>query len=110
MKGSSKNAKWAPFFLSETPYQETCLESRLNALKGQGLSSSWSWKAHGFRISAGTVTRIVQKFSTRSLIAFNSVELARQAADQARKLFPHWSVKIEQEAWYIASGSLTHVF
>ena len=42
--------------------------------------------------------------ATRSLIIVNSVELARQAADQARKLFPHLTVEIEQGARYTASG------
>jgi ATP-dependent helicase IRC3 len=31
--------------------------------------------------------------ATRSLVIVNSVELALQAADHARKLFPHWTVE-----------------
>lgn len=34
--------------------------------------------------------------ASRALVIVNSVELAQQTADQARKLFPDWSVEIEQ--------------
>ena len=42
----------------------------------------------------------------RTLFIVNSAGLARQAADQARKLsgFPYWTVGIEQGARYTASG------
>jgi hypothetical protein len=43
--------------------------------------------------------------ANRALIIVNSIELALQAAAQAEKLFPHWSVEIEQGAKHQASGS-----
>ena len=42
--------------------------------------------------------------ATRSLVIVNSIELARQAAAQTEKLFPGWSVEIEQGSKYKASG------
>lgn len=41
----------------------------------------------------------------RALVIVNSVELALQAAGQAEKLFPHWSVEIEQGTKHRASGT-----
>ena len=41
----------------------------------------------------------------RALVIVNSVELARQSAAQASRLFPQWSVEIEQGATYRASGT-----
>lgn len=43
--------------------------------------------------------------ATRSLVVVNSIELARQSAEQAARLFPHWSVEIEQGAKHNATGS-----
>jgi ATP-dependent helicase IRC3 len=42
--------------------------------------------------------------ATRALVIVNAVELARQAAAQARRLFPEWTVEIEQGAKYKATG------
>jgi ATP-dependent helicase IRC3 len=38
------------------------------------------------------------------LIIVNSIELARQAANQVQNLFPNWSVEIEQGVKHKASG------
>ena len=42
--------------------------------------------------------------TTPSLVIVEGVGLARQAADQARKLFPHWIIEIGLGARYAASG------
>lgn len=42
--------------------------------------------------------------ATRTLIIVNSVELARQSASQASRLFPDWTVEIEQGVKHKASG------
>jgi ATP-dependent helicase IRC3 len=42
--------------------------------------------------------------ATRALVIVNAIELARQAADQATRLFPNWSVEIDQGQKYKASG------
>ena len=92
------------------PYQETCLESCLDALKGGSTKIGVSLPTGaGKTVVFVSLLERLQALSgnpnaTRSLIIVNSVELARQAADQARKLFPHWTVEIEQGARYTASG------
>ena len=92
------------------PYQETCLESCLDALKS-GLTKigvSLPTGAGKTVVFVSLLDRLQALFgspgATRSLVIVNSVELARQAADQARKLFPQWTVEIEQGARYNASG------
>ena len=42
--------------------------------------------------------------ATRSLVIVNSIELARQSAAQVERLFPEWTVEIEQGTNYKASG------
>ncbi|KAF7347873.1 DEAD-box family helicase [Mycena venus] len=42
--------------------------------------------------------------ASRSLIVVNSIELARQSAEQVGRLFPDWSVEIEQGVKHKASG------
>ena len=92
------------------PYQETCLESCLGALKDGSSKIGVSLPTGaGKTVVFVSLLQRLQELSgnpqaTRSLIIVNSVELARQAADQARKLFPHWTVEIEQGARYTASG------
>ena len=92
------------------PYQETCLESCLDALKNGSSKIGVSLPTGaGKTVVFVSLLERLQELSgnpqaTRSLIIVNSVELARQAADQARKLFPHWTVEIEQGVRYTASG------
>jgi len=92
------------------PYQESCLESCLDALRDGSTKIGVSLPT-----GAGKTVVFVSLLeqlqasprnpeTTRSLVIVNSVELARQTADQARKLFPHWTVEIEQGARYTASG------
>ena len=42
--------------------------------------------------------------AVQSLVLVNKVEIAQQTAIHARKLFPHWTVEIEQGAAHQASG------
>lgn len=42
--------------------------------------------------------------ASRSLIVVNSIELARQSAEQVGRLFPNWTVEIEQGVKHKASG------
>ncbi|KAK7064266.1 DEAD-box family helicase [Favolaschia claudopus] len=42
--------------------------------------------------------------ASRSLIVVNSIELARQSAEQVARLFPDWTVEIEQGVKHKASG------
>ena len=91
-------------------YQETCLESCLDALNAGSTKIGVSLPTgSGKTVVFISLLERLQALSrnpeaTRSLVIVNSIELARQAADQARKLFPHWTVEIEQGARYNASG------
>ncbi|KAI0361525.1 P-loop containing nucleoside triphosphate hydrolase protein [Trametes cingulata] len=84
------------------PYQESCLEACLDALKDGSTRIGVSLPT-----GSGKTTVFISLLSrlqapshapeaTRSLVIVNSVELARQTADQAKRLFPHWNVEIEQ--------------
>jgi len=93
------------------PYQETCLESCLDALKNGSTKIGVSLPTGaGKTVVFVSLLERLQALSgnpqaARSLVIVNSVELARQAAHQAQKFFPHWTIEIEQGARYIASGS-----
>ena len=97
------------------PYQETCLESCLDALKegstkiGVSLPTGAGKTVVFVSLLERLQTLLRSPGATRSLVIVSSVELARQAADQARKLFPHWTVEIEQGTRHTASG-LADVF
>ncbi|RPD82473.1 P-loop containing nucleoside triphosphate hydrolase protein [Lentinus tigrinus ALCF2SS1-7] len=84
------------------PYQESCLETCLDALKKGATRIGVSLPT-----GAGKTTVFISLLSklaapahapeaSRALVIVNSVELAQQTADQARRLFPDWSVEIEQ--------------
>ncbi|KAI0801180.1 P-loop containing nucleoside triphosphate hydrolase protein [Fomes fomentarius] len=84
------------------PYQESCLEACVDALHRGSTRIGVSLPT-----GAGKTTVFISLLSrlsaptnapeaTRSLVIVNSVELAQQTADQARRLFPEWSVEIEQ--------------
>lgn len=92
------------------PYQESCLDACLEAL-AQGCSKigvSLPTGAGKTVVFVSLLSRIAahpeRPLATRSLVIVNSIELARQAADQARRLFPQWSVEIEQGTKNRASG------
>ncbi|TBU45109.1 P-loop containing nucleoside triphosphate hydrolase protein [Dichomitus squalens] len=84
------------------PYQETCLQACVDALERGSTRIGVSLPT-----GAGKTTVFISLLSrlpapkqapdaTRSLVIVNSVELARQTAEQARRLFPEWTVEIEQ--------------
>lgn len=92
------------------PYQESCLEACLDALKAGSTRIGVSLPT-----GSGKTTVFISLLSrlpsardapeaTRSLVIVNSVELAQQTADQATRLFPEWRVEIEQGKHH-ASGT-----
>ncbi|KAI0932110.1 hypothetical protein AcW1_000677 [Taiwanofungus camphoratus] len=102
-------AKGAPVVLR--PYQESCLDACLDALR-----SGCTRIGVSLPTGSGKTTVFISLLSrifppagfpdaSRSLIVVNSIELARQAAAQAEKLCPNWTVEIEQGAKHRASGS-----
>ncbi|KAJ3551331.1 hypothetical protein NM688_g4763 [Phlebia brevispora] len=92
------------------PYQEYCLEACTDAL-----SSGVSRIGVSLPTGSGKTTVFITLLSliqppvghsiaNRALVIVNSIELARQAAAHAERLFPHWTVEIEQGAKHKASG------
>ncbi|KAF8168154.1 P-loop containing nucleoside triphosphate hydrolase protein [Crassisporium funariophilum] len=92
------------------PYQEHCLDACTDALAAGSTRIGISLPT-----GSGKTTVFISLLSrlsppatnlaaTRSIIIVNSIELARQSAEQVARLFPHWSVEIEQGAKYKASG------
>ncbi|THV07737.1 P-loop containing nucleoside triphosphate hydrolase protein [Dendrothele bispora CBS 962.96] len=91
------------------PYQEQCLSACEDALEGGNsrIGVSLPTGAGKTTIFISLLARIKSSSpkSTRSIVIVNSVELARQTAEQVSRLFPSWTVEIEQGARYKASGS-----
>ena len=90
------------------PYQEECIKACVSAL-GTGYSRlgvSLPTGAGKTTVFISLLAQIEPRRSeaTRCLIVVNSIELAFQAADQARRLLPRCSVEIEQGARHFASG------
>lgn len=84
------------------PYQEHCLQACVDALERGSTRVGVSLPT-----GAGKTTVFISLLSrlpipvqapeaTKSLVIVNSVELARQTAEQARRLYPGWTVEIEQ--------------
>ncbi|KAI0695173.1 P-loop containing nucleoside triphosphate hydrolase protein [Cytidiella melzeri] len=97
----STAAQLAPA-ISLRPYQESCLEACTDALK-----SGVSRIGVSLPTGSGKTTVFITLLSLvqppprhpnakRSLVIVNSVELANQTADQTKRLFPEWTVEIEQ--------------
>ncbi|OSD03148.1 P-loop containing nucleoside triphosphate hydrolase protein [Trametes coccinea BRFM310] len=84
------------------PYQESCLEACIDALKegstriGVSLPTGSGKTTVFISLLSRLATPPESPQATRSLVIVNSVELAQQTADQAKRLFPQWSVEIEQ--------------
>ncbi|KAF9535421.1 P-loop containing nucleoside triphosphate hydrolase protein [Crepidotus variabilis] len=92
------------------PYQEQCLDACMDALRAghTRLGVSLPTGAGKTTVFISLLSRLAppaeNEKATRSLIVVNSIELARQSAAQVARLFPNWTVEIEQGGKYIASG------
>lgn len=92
------------------PYQEACLEACRAALAAgrRRIGVSLPTGAGKTTVFLTLLSRIAppeqSPSAAKSLIIVNSIELARQAAVQAARLFPDWRVEIEQGAKHRASG------
>ncbi|KAL0951262.1 hypothetical protein HGRIS_007976 [Hohenbuehelia grisea] len=90
------------------PYQKQCLDACMKALNrghtriGVSLPTG-SGKTTVFITLLSCIVPSSPQ-ANRALIVVNSVELARQSADQVRTLFPDWTVEIEQGSQHKASG------
>ncbi|KAJ7038251.1 P-loop containing nucleoside triphosphate hydrolase protein [Mycena alexandri] len=92
------------------PYQEQCLLACTEALE-----SGASRIGVSLPTGSGKTTVFISLLSrinappsnlgaSKSLIIVNSIELARQSAEQVGRLFPNWTVEIEQGTKHKASG------
>ncbi len=101
--------RWQSTSIVLRPYQEQCLVSCTDALR-DGLTRigvslpTGSGKTTVF-ISLLEKLAKPAPHAKRALIIVNSIELARQSAEQVERLFPEWSVEIEQGVKHKASGS-----
>ncbi|KAF9076236.1 P-loop containing nucleoside triphosphate hydrolase protein [Rhodocollybia butyracea] len=93
------------------PYQEHCLQACEDALRAGNsrIGCSMPTGSGKTTVFISLLSRIPAPASnlqaSRSLIIVNSIELARQSAEQVARLFPSWTVQIEQGAKYQASGT-----
>lgn len=90
------------------PYQEDCIQECLDWLD-QGatrLGVSLPTGSGKTTVFISLLSRLASRNgnANRAIVVVNSVELARQSAAQALRMFPHWSVEIEQGAKHKATG------
>ncbi|KAF9568440.1 P-loop containing nucleoside triphosphate hydrolase protein [Agrocybe pediades] len=92
------------------PYQETCLQACTAAIEAGSTRIGVSLPTGSGKTTVfiSLLSRIpppaANERATKSLIIVNSIELARQSAQQVGRLFPDWHVEIEQGSKYQASG------
>lgn len=92
------------------PYQHECIQSCLQALSegytriGVSLPTGSGKTTVFLSLLSHISPPVLNPNATRSLVVVNSIELARQSAEQAARLFPHWSVEIEQGTKHRATG------
>jgi len=92
------------------PYQQQSLDACIDALEAghSRLGVSLPTGSGKTTVFVFLLSRIssppTNENATRSLIIVNSIELARQAAAQVARLFPQWTVEIEQGGKHVASG------
>ncbi|PIL31885.1 transporter [Ganoderma sinense ZZ0214-1] len=83
-------------------YQESCLQACVDALErgstriGVSLPTGAGKTTVFISLLARLSSPPQAPDATRTLVIVSSVELARQTAEQARRLFPQWTVEIEQ--------------
>ncbi|KAF5385447.1 hypothetical protein D9757_005321 [Collybiopsis confluens] len=91
------------------PYQEFCIQACEDALKAGSSRIGVSLPTGSGKTTCfiSLLSRIPppSKTASRALIIVNSIELARQSAEQVARLFPSWSVEIEQGVKHQASGT-----
>lgn len=92
------------------PYQEHCIDACIEALDsgssriGVSLPTGSGKTTVFISLLARLSPPAINLEATRSLIIVNNIELARQSAIQVARLFPKWSVEIEQGSRYRSSG------
>ncbi|EJD55046.1 P-loop containing nucleoside triphosphate hydrolase protein [Auricularia subglabra TFB-10046 SS5] len=90
------------------PYQESCIQACLYALENgcTRIGVSLPTGAGKTTVFLSLLDRMgTVEPRTKALVIVNSVELAKQAAAQAERLFPDWSVEIEQGHKHVATAN-----
>ncbi|KAI0257368.1 P-loop containing nucleoside triphosphate hydrolase protein [Lactifluus subvellereus] len=96
--------------LTLRPYQESCLKACLDAHSsgasriGVSLPTGAGKTAVFISLLSRLESRKDKPDAKRSLVIVNSIELAKQAAAQAKHQRPDWTVEIEQGGKHRASG------
>jgi len=91
-------------------YQNECIQSCLEALAsgvtriGVSLPTGSGKTTVFLSLLSQIPSPPTNPNATRSLVIVNSIELARQSAEQAARLFPNWSIEIEQGNKHSATG------
>ncbi|KAG6814073.1 hypothetical protein H0H92_003120 [Tricholoma furcatifolium] len=92
------------------PYQERCIDACLDAVTagasriGVSLPTGSGKTTVFINLLSRLSPPALNPAARRSIIVVNSVELARQSAEQVALLFPSWSVEIEQGVKHHATG------
>ena len=112
---SFRVARYSTAAIRLRPYQEHCLDACTDALAngatriGVSLPTGSGKTTVFISLLSRISTPIASPAAVRSLIIVNSVELARQSAEQVANILPNCSVEIEQGSKFKASG-LADVF
>ncbi|KZW02674.1 P-loop containing nucleoside triphosphate hydrolase protein [Exidia glandulosa HHB12029] len=101
---SAKATKHEPIVLR--PYQENCIEACLDALDSgcTRIGVSLPTGAGKTTVFLSLLERMKSR-GTKAMVIVNSVELAKQAAAQAERLFPEMTVEIEQGQKHVATAN-----
>ena len=108
-------ARYSTALVRLRPYQEHCLDVCTEALAsgatriGVSLPTGSGKTTVFISLLSRILPPVTNPAAVRSLIIVNSVELARQSAEQVAKLLPNRTVEIEQGSKFKASG-LADVF
>ncbi|KIK70935.1 hypothetical protein GYMLUDRAFT_185101 [Collybiopsis luxurians FD-317 M1] len=104
-----KRRRYGTASVSLRPYQEHCLQACEDALKAGSSRIAVSLPTGSGKTTCfiSLLSRIPapSKAASRALIIVNSIELARQSAEQVTRLFPSWTVEMEQGVKHQASGT-----
>lgn len=93
------------------PYQESCLQACMDVLNigTSRIGVSLPTGSGKTTVFLSLITRMQppenNPSATRALIIVNSIELATQASEQLKRLFPDLTVEIEQGTRHKASGT-----
>lgn len=90
------------------PYQQSCIQACTEALASGATRVGVSLPTGSGKTTVflALLAQIASKSqaASKSLVIVNNVELAQQTAAQAAKLFPDWTIEIDQGSKHVATG------